>query len=226
MSALTPDVATAAAMLAEWGFLAEPDLPDRPGPAYLLVALRATPTLHHFDPEFVEYWVSSDGRGARRTLDRSTRLPIETEFSWGLIRITDRLSVTNEYVTFGGHLAAADVDGTTIAVFTSPVPLLRRGGHSQPWDRGADALAAYFGRMIVAVDFQPGFEGRAAALDPTTRYAAFIDDLVERYRHSAVLRERDPQLWVLLRGEADRLARDHAEAWAHGMEVAREVDGG
>ncbi len=219
-SPLTPDVATAAALLSEWGFLAEPDLPDRPGPAYLLVALRDAPTLRHYDPELVEYWVSADGRGTRRELDRSTPLPVETAFSWGLIRITDRLDVTNEYVTFGGTLSAAEVDGMTVAVFTSPAPLLRRGGHSQGWDHGAASLAAFFGRLIIAVDFTPGFEALAASVDPITRYAAFIRDLVGRYRRSPILRDQHLDLWVLLQSEARRLERDHATEWEAGAELA------
>jgi hypothetical protein len=210
----------AAALLADWGFLAEPDLPDRPGPAYLLVALRDKPTLRHYDPELVEYWVSASGRGASRELDRHTPLPVETAFSWGLIRITDRLDVTNEYVTFGGHLSAAEVDGMTVAVFTSPAPLLRRGGHSQGWDHGAASLAAFFGRLIVAVDFTPGFEARAAAVDPITRYAAFIRDLVGRYRRSPTLRDQHLDLWVLLQSEARRLERDHGTEWAAGADLA------
>ena len=64
---LDPD--SAARLLADFGFLAISDLPDRPGPAYLLVALREKPTLHHYDPEAVEYWITESGRGARRTLD-------------------------------------------------------------------------------------------------------------------------------------------------------------
>ena len=43
--------------------LQSPDLPDRPGPAYLLVALRDIPTFHHYDPERVEFWVNDHGRG-------------------------------------------------------------------------------------------------------------------------------------------------------------------
>jgi hypothetical protein len=128
------DPASAAPFLANLGFLASPDLPDRPGPAYLLIALREAPTLHHYDPEAVDYWVSDAGRGRRRTLTRATALPIVTDFSWGLIRIVDRLDVTNEYLTFGGRVSADFVDGVLIAVFTSPSPLLRRGGHSQAWD--------------------------------------------------------------------------------------------
>ena len=123
------DPASAAPLVKDLGFVASSDLPDRPGAAYLLVALRDTPTLHHYDPESVEYWVSEGGRGVRRTLTRKTRLPLETDFSWGLIRIVDRLHVTNEYLTFGGRLSADVVDGVVVAVFTSPAPLLRRGGH-------------------------------------------------------------------------------------------------
>lgn len=219
-SALTPDVATAAVLLSEWGFLAEPDLPDRPGPAYLLVALRDAPTLRHYDPELVEYWVSEGGKGTRRELDRRTPLPVETAFSWGLIRITDRLDVTNEYVTFGGTLTAAEVDGMTVAVFTSPAPLLRRGGHSQGWDHGAASLAAFFGRLIVAVDFTPGFEALAASVDPITRYAAFIRDLVGRYRRSPTLRDQHLDLWVLLQSEARRLERDRPDAWTAGAQLS------
>jgi hypothetical protein len=100
------DPTTAARWLADLGFLASSDLPDRPGPAFLLVALRELPTLRHYDPELVDYWVTAAGRGARRTLTRETRMPLTIEFSWGLIRITDRLKVTNEYLTLGGSLRA------------------------------------------------------------------------------------------------------------------------
>ena len=34
------DPTSASGLLANWGFLAEPDLPDRPGPAWLLLAIR------------------------------------------------------------------------------------------------------------------------------------------------------------------------------------------
>ena len=215
------DPKEAAARLVAWGFLAEPDLPDRPGPAYLLIALRDEPTFRHYDPEIVEYWATEGGRGVRRSITRETRMPVEDQFSWGLIRIVDRLGVSNEYVTFGGHLAAAEVDGMTVAAFTSEAPLLRRGGHSQAWDHGADSLAAFFGRLLLAVDIEPGFEARAAAVDPLTRYAAFVEDLVARYRRSPALRDQDPGLWVMLGHEADRLRSDHPDAWARRVELAR-----
>jgi hypothetical protein len=211
------DPSAAAARLADLGFLAAPDLPDRPGPAYLLVALRAEPTLRHFDPETVEYWVSSGGRGRRAAIDYTTPMPLGAEFSWGLIRIVDRLSITNEYLTFGGHLAAADVDGVHVLVFASTAPLLRRGGHSQGWDVTAADLGAFFGRLMVAVDYAPGFEASVAAADPVARYAAFLADQLERYRASPFLRAERADLWHLLQSEAARLRRELPDAWAAGQ---------
>src|SRR4029078_13012366 len=145
-----------------WGFVAHPDLPDRPGPAFLLVALRPVPTLQHYHPEAVDYWVTKDGRGERRTLTQESPMPQSEDYSWGLIRLVDRLGVSNEYLTFGGHLDAASVDGVVVPAFPSPAPLLRRGGHSQGLDPGADAVGAFFGRLMVAVDFAPGFEAAFA----------------------------------------------------------------
>ena len=218
------DPAGAASLLANLGFIASSDLPDRPGPAYLLVAFRPEPTLHHYDPELVEYWVTSGGRGAPRILSRDTRLPVDTEFSWGRIQIVDRLHVSNEYLTFGGRLAAASIEDTTIAVFTSPTPLLRRGGHSQGWDHGAEAVGAFFGRLLMAVDFIPGFESRLAEAGPVARYAAFVGDFVERYRTSPALRAGHPELWTLLDADERRLRRDHVADWASGQALLREVE--
>ncbi len=218
---LQPSVAidpkSAAVRMAGLGFLAEPDLPDRPGPAYLLVALRAKPTLRHYDPETVEYWVTAGGRGTRATLTHASRMPVEAEFSWGLIRIVDRLSVSNEYLTFGGQLSADSVDGLSVVVFVSSAPLLRRGGHSQGWDEGAEDLGAFFARLMVAVDYAPGFEAAIGRADPVTRYAAFIDDLAERYRRSQPLRSTHAELWRLLQVEEGRLRQREPEAWAAGI---------
>ena len=212
------DVATAAERLAGWGFLARSTVSDRGGPAYLLVALRAEPTLRHFDPETIEYWATESGRSVRRSITRQNRLPLAGAFSWGMIRITDRLGVSNEYLTFGGDLFVMRVEAAAIAVFTSPAPLLRRGGHSQPWDPGADSLGAYFGRFLLAVDFAPGFEAMAAAASPMTRYAAFLADELERYRGLA-LRVTEPRFWHQLETERRRLEASHPADWAAGQKL-------
>jgi len=217
------DPVSVSPLLADFGFLASPDFPDRPGPAYLLVALRAVPTLRHFDPEAAEYWVSCGGRGVRRTLTRASSLPIDTDFSWGLIRIVDRLAVTNEYLTFGGRLTARSVGDVVVAVFSSPAPLLRRGGHSQAWDLAADSLGAFFSRFLLAVDYAPGFEAKAARADPVVRYAAFLADAISRYLPSPLLRGDRPDLWTLLQAEARRVRTNHPREWAAGEALWRDA---
>jgi hypothetical protein len=214
----------AASLLENLGFIACSDLPDRPGPAYLLVAFRPEPTLRHYDPEFVAYWVTAGGRGVQHVLARDTELPVDAEFTWGLIRIVDRLKVSNEYLTFGGHVAAASIQDTTIAVFTSPAPLLRRGGHSQGWDHGAETVGAFFGRLLVAVDYIPGFEAHLAAASPLARYSAFLGDIIGRYRASWALRSGHPELWMLLEADERRVRRDHPVEWSEGIELLWEAE--
>jgi hypothetical protein len=196
-----------------WGFLAYPDLPDGPGPAFLIVALRPTPTLQHYDPEAVDYWVAESGRGCRRTLTHDTPMPRSEAFSWGLIRLVDRLNVSNEYLTFGGRLDAALIDDVVVAAFASTAPLLRRGGHSQGWDDGADAIGGFFARMMVAVDYKPGFERAFAAAEPLTRYGAFVRDAEERRRTRLHATAFDDALGRLVRLEATRMRQSAPDAW-------------
>lgn len=202
-----------AGRLGQWGFLAHPDLPDGPGPAFLLVAFRPVPTLRHYDPEAVDYWVTEDGRGERRTLTGTTPMPRAEDFSWGLIRLVDRLGISNEYLTFGGHLDAALIDDVVVAVFTSPAPLLRRGGHSQGWDAGADAVGGFFGRLMVAVDFKPGFEMTFGDAMPLARYAAFVRDADQRRRTARMSAAIDDDLGRLIQRELTRLQATAPEAW-------------
>jgi len=214
------DPALAAELLADWGFLADPDLPDRPGPAFLLVAIRAKPTLRHYDPELVEYWITgSKGQGVRETITYASRLPRETEYSWGRITIIDRKGVANRYLSFGGTLRAARIDDEVICVFESPAPLLRRGGHSQGWDTGAHSAGGFFGRFRAAAGYQHEFEELAAGFDPVTRYAAFVNELVARYRSSEYLRDHYPKLWTIMVGEEKRLQRESPTEWANSIKL-------
>jgi len=196
------------------GFLAKPDLPDGPGPAFLLVALRPEPTLVHYDPEVVDYWVVRDGQGVHRTLTNETTMPWSEDYSWGQIRLVDRLGISNEDTTFGGHLDAAAIDDAVVAVFASPAPLLRRGGHSQGWDPGADVVGGFLARIMVAVDFTPGFEALFGAAEPVTRYAAFVRDTDGRRSGARGSMAVDDDLDRLLRHEATRLRATAPERWA------------
>ena len=226
----TIDPKLASVLLADWGFLADPDLPDRPGPAFLLVAIRAKPTLRHYDPELVEYWITGPrGFGVRETITYASRLPHETTFSWGRITVLDRKGVANRYLSFGGTLRAERIGGEVFCVFESPAPLLRRGGHSQGWDTGAHSVGGFFGRFRAAAGYQHEFEQLAADTDPITRYAAFVNELMVRYRSSEYLRDHYPRLWTMMLAEEKRLRRDHARAWSDGavlLERTRHVAAG
>ena len=209
--ALTPDARCDA--LADLGFLASPDLPDRPGPASLLVAIRATPTLRHFDPESLDYWVAEGGRGARRTLDRDTPMPLEADLSWGQIQIVDRLKVTNEYLTFGGHL-------------TRPRSMASRSSSSPHRRRSSGVAGTHSAGTMVPRASGPSSAGSSwrsttprassrASRPPTpqTRYAAFLIDAATRFRASPSLRASQPDLWVLLDTAERRLRRRDPASW-------------
>jgi hypothetical protein len=213
----------AADRLAEWGFLADPDLPDRPGPASLVVALRPIPTLRHYDPEVVGFWANDHGRGAMHEITRRSPMPRALDFSWGEIRIVDRLGESNEYLGFGGRCDAGLVGDAVIVSFTSPAPLLRRGGHSQGWDEGADAVGAFFGRLLVTVDYVPGFEAELAAASPLARYAAFLRDASARYRRVRLLTGVESPFAALVRAEVPRLTDDHPVEWRDGGRILERV---
>ena len=199
--------------------LHDPIAPDGEGDAYLLVARRDRPTYRHFDPERIDLWVTRSGRGTKLQIDRSTP-DLDLPFSWGTVAIVDRLGVSNEYVVFGGRLTSSHVNGMSVVTFVSPAPILRRGGHSQGWDEAAVDLGAFFGRLMIAVDYVPGFESRLSAADPVTRYAAFVSDSVVRYGAASALQRDHPTLWALLRSEAARLASGHPDRWTEGVALA------
>jgi len=216
----------AVAMLANLGFQlvgAEPGTGD--GTSHLFVAIRPAPTEQHFDPEAVEYWVVEGERGRPARLDRESRLPLASAFSWGQISVTDRLGVRNEFLTFGGTLRARNTaDGTVIADFNSPAPILRWSGHSQTADPLASEVTTYFGRLKVPIDFVPGSEALIAATGPGVLYCAFIQGVTDRLARSPGLREANRPLVELSSREARRLQQEKAGQWQAATELRLRLD--
>ena len=87
------------------------------------------------------------------------------------------------------------------------------------WDPPAEWLGAFFGRLLVAVDYEPGFEALVAAAEPLARYAAFVGDCTARYRASIFRRLDQPAMWALSEAEERRLRREHPEAWVAGDQL-------
>ena len=104
-------------------------------------------------------------------------------------------------------------------MFRSPAPLLRRGGHSQGWDAGSHSVGGFFGRFRAAAGYQHEFEVLAAHTDPVTRYAAFVNEFVTRYRASEYLRDHYPRLWTIMLVEEHRLISEHPAAWKDGKAI-------
>ncbi len=218
------DPVAARSLLDEIGFLLVPGAPFARGHAYLLVALRSAPTLDHFDPERVDYWTNLGGRGMAASLDWPSHAADTQDFSWGLIRVVDRLNVSNEFVSFGGKLEVDRVQDVKVAVFSSEAPILARGGHSQDWELGSQEIYAYLGRLRAAADPRATLEQRLAAMSPVARYAAFVAESVETI--AAGERRADwrwPSRLVLL-DERRRLKEQYPAEWSTGDGLAHELN--
>jgi len=208
--------AATADALRDLGFtLLHSDRPAAGGGSQLLVALRDRPTERHFDPEQVTCWVAASGRGRAVPVDRRTP-PGEGSILWGHVHVVDRLGVENRFLTFGGPLRIADVDaGLRVVQHVSPGPVVRWGGHSQGFDALAGEIGAFFGRLIVPVDYLTGGEARLAAEPPEHLYTAFLRDTMARRRDATrrVDPDRDVQLRSWISAETARIRGAHPAWW-------------
>jgi hypothetical protein len=183
--------AAAAALLANLGFRLVRD-PEETW--HLLIALRDRPTLRHFDPESVRYYAPAPEGAACVSIDRHVGAAVacdpvrESTASrsilpalWGHVHVVDRVPVENRFLTFGGDVRVVAADPTlTIVDLRSVAPIVRCGGHSQGTDELADAIGAFFGRLIVPIDFVPGAALRVDLMPPAVLYRAFLADGLRR----------------------------------------------
>jgi hypothetical protein len=217
--ALTID--EAADLMADLGFVA---FRTPPGVAVtdscLMAMIRDAPTREHFDPESVSYWVIDNGHGQTEIADRETRTPISRPFSWGRIRLIDRLAMRNSFVTFGGWLSGERVaTDALLLIFRSPAPILRLPGHSQRSDRLSDDAIAFFGRLIPRMWSPPSDEQLVGSLPPEALYAAFLVYEGGRINRSIPLREAVPDDAHVLLRELELTERHRPEALVAGREL-------
>ena len=106
----------------------------------------------------------------------------------------------------------------------SPGPLARWSGHSQGSDPLASEIGAFFGRLLVRVDFEPGIEARLAATPAVELYAAFVRNAHDRLAAAARLRQAEPAFAIWAGAEATRLERSAPDAWRDGEHLLAELD--
>jgi hypothetical protein len=214
-----------ALLLTNLGFdLVGPDKAQGEETSHFLVALRAQPTLTHFDPDKIDYWISDGTRGHSAVLDRETKLPLVTDFAWGRITVTDRLGVKNEFLSFGGALRAQlTPDATVLADFSSHAPILRWSGHSQASDPLAAEVGAFFARVKVPIDFAPGAEALLAKAAPRTFYCAFVQYVRERLTQAQGLRQANRWLAEWSSRESQRLEPSAGDHWQAAVELRRQL---
>lgn len=217
--------AEAAELIADLGFtLINGDDPAAPGEANLLVGLRPVPTLRHFDPEEIGYWVTRGDRGRLAQLTRETAGISETPFSWGRIEVVDRLGERNRFIAFGGVVRVADPSPQLrVVCFHGPAPIVRWSGHSQGWDDLAGDVGAFFGRLLIRVDVQPDAESLVGAAAPAAIYAAFLQDVRARFTDDADLLAKKPATGPFLHQEAHRLEAERPDAWREGAALLRSL---
>ena len=222
--ALTIDAA--AGLMADLGFVAF-TTPSDAGvtDSCLMAMIRDAPTRRHFDPETVSYWVIESGQGQTKLVDRGARTPISQPFSWGRIRLVDRLGKRNSFVTFGGWLTGERVGADALLLtFRSSAPILRLPGHSQRRDNLADDAMAFFGRLIPRLWSSPDHERLVAALPPDALYGAFLLHEAGRIHSSARLREASPDDARTLIRELELAERHRADALDTGRELLSHLD--
>lgn len=224
--------AAAEDLLDHLGFtLLNSDRPGAEGGSQLHVGLRATPTLTHFDPESVASWTAAEGRGRPIAIDRRTSTGRRT-ILWGHVHVVDRLGVENRFLTFGGDLDIADATPDLRLIrHASPGPIVRWGGHSQGLDALAGEIGAFFGRLIVPVDYVPGGEARVTGEPAAHLYAAFLRDADARRREAVGRRAgsvgpgRDHDAFgAWLRNEVARVRGTHQDWWAAAGRLLDDLD--
>src|ERR1035437_154494 len=212
-------------ILATLGFaLIEPDLTHGEEASHVVVALRAQPTPQHFARETIDYWITESARGRAAKMDRETRLPVVSDFSWGRITLTDRLGVENGFLSFGGTMRAQVAADTSVLVdFSSDAPILRWAGHSQSSDPLAAEVGSFFARIKVPIDFVPGTEAMIAKAAPRTLYCAFIQFVRERLSRAHTLRDANRALADWTARETQRMETGASDHWKAAVELRRQL---
>lgn len=210
-------------LLSDVGYLLVHGSPFEHGPAYLLVALRPRPTRAHFDPERIEYWSCDSGLAEKATLELPMG-PSGARYSWGVIKVIDRVGAVNRFVSFGGALNVVHDGGLHAALFRSDAPILALSGRGEAGDPLASSVVGFFARLSAACGADPGLARAVSGMDPMAVYAAFLARALELYGGHLAAQGLSPRVLALMRSEYCLVGHDFGPAAVAGDELARRLE--
>ena len=215
-------VADAPELLSDLGYLLVHGSPFEHGPAYLLVAIRPRPTRAHFDPERIEYWSCDSGLAEKATLELPMATPC-AKYSWGVIKIIDRVAAVNKFVSFGGLLNVVHDGGLHAALFRSDAPILALSGRGEAGDPLATSVAGFFARLSAACGADAGLARAVTEMEPMAVYAAFLAHALELYGSHLAAQGLSPRALALMRSEYCLVGHDFGPAAVAGEELAHRL---
>ena len=210
-------------LLTNVGYLLVRGSPFERGPAYLLVAIRPRPTRAHFDPERIEYWSAGPGAAQEATLEWPIVVAPST-YSWGTIKIIDRVAAVNRFVSFGGSLSSARDGALSAALFRSDAPILAVSGRGEAGDPLAASVVGFFARLAAACGADSTLARDVSAMDPLTIYAAYLVRALELYASGPAAPTAPSRLLALLRSELCLLGRDSSTSASTGDWLVRRLE--
>ena len=172
-----------------------------PGHPGLLVAIRATPTRMHFDPEGIHLALSSaDGASESANLSLHSPFQDSRRVCPGQVAIHDRVDRRIHFFVFGGLLEAVFRPNETIYSFTSAAPILEITHHPESMSNQlAIETEAMLGGMkaLWGLD-DKGFTQRLNQIEPLELYRSSLHTILQRYERAPALRQSFREFYVAL----------------------------
>jgi hypothetical protein len=217
------EITRAPELLSDIGYLLVHGSPFERGPAYLLVAIRPRPTRTHFDPERIEYWSAGSGPAQQTELGWPIVVP-PPAYSWGTIKVIDRVAAVNRFVSFGGSLSVVHDGALGAALFRSDAPILAVSGRGEAGDPLAASVLGFFARLAAACGADCALARDVSAMDPLVIYGAYLVRALALYSGQHTAPTAPPRLQTVLRSELSRLGHDWGSSAAAGDALVRRLE--
>ncbi|MFZ6030695.1 MAG: hypothetical protein ACOYYS_23565 [Chloroflexota bacterium] len=189
----------------DYGYFLHPSRrPSEPGYARLEVMLRDEPTLHHFDPEYMNLNVTLADGGTELV---KVSYPWSGALHWrvcaGPVMLADRKEKHIDLYTFGGELTIENKQTFTRAVVNSEAPILLASAPGEPADLLVQEVEIQLAYLRAALcEEQDAFDRCLRCTQPLELYRIFLVAIRDRFRHMPM---QDEVMFGLLHTIEDEL---------------------